>query len=165
MATKRKRKLLWHPDDDAANFAYPQALLASAERQSLPSPTKRQKKAQKGKRRPSTQSNRSTAKATALQTNPSDQTSILGESREGEEDGGGFDHADLVESYGKEGDRNLTADSHGPGTLELYIDAVASGVAGFKHLHSKFCVVQGWDYQRCQANVSTRAIRRVRPLG
>lgn len=48
---------------------------------------------------------------------------------------------------------NVTSQVHNYSALELFIDSVAAGVAGFKHVHSNFCVVQGWDYRRNQSTV------------
>lgn len=149
---------------------YPQSLLASAEAQSIPSPTKRQKTERKSKKRVSRAPAQKPCQSTERSEAPLD--GLDGEGGEnaggcfdhgGDEEGGCFDPVEPNETYGTslEADHDSSPVPAGtvPANIELYIDAVASGVAGFKHVHTRFCVVQGWDYQRNQANVSSRGFQ------
>lgn len=149
-------------DDDSEIMPYPKALLASADSESIPSPTKRQKIAKKGRKRAPKhrpELHPQDPESEGIQTEDTQpHEPILAEDGHGEEEES-FGGADIDIDYHYDIQSDVATDvirvKENPSNIELYIDAVTSGVAGFKHVHSKFCVVQGWDYQRTQANVKS----------
>lgn len=161
----RKRFLSESSDDDDA--AYPEALLESSRAPDIESPSKRQKNvdftANKTKPRKGRPAQRQAQVADLEETridtpqDPGQPASTVHALHEQpyepfHED---YEH-DAAQGEGWEvtgpGDEGLASHNE---ALDLFIESVSNGVVGFKHVHSKFCVVQGWDYQRQRSTVST----------
>lgn len=167
MPPRRKRQVSYLSDEE--DGVYPEELLASAALHDDESPVKRQKYIL----RPAGQNSRQHRQT--LRRPTEGLASTVHGPREGDKthlnstnnltlgleelpravDGDEWD----LEINGIDGDgpfkdtTTTTENLSGDEALDLFVEAVSNGVAGFKHVHSKYCVVQGWDYQRHQATV------------
>lgn len=158
-------------DDSVGSNLYPESLLRAAMATKVPSPTKAQRRVRATKKGGRTQTQRrKTASLSGNERLPSDSASERalegGEvscanahrSEELDVDGSVQEQPEFT-FYEDDGEQ--AAEPHiqevtaNPDDLALFTDAVNCGVAGFKYVHSHFCVVQGWDCNRQQTTVST----------
>lgn len=146
----RKREV-WDPslEDDCE---YPEMLLRTAAAQTIESPVKRQKnihKSQKSRQK----RNISNPKAVSHGNGEGQERGDVVRDQEGSH---GTDYL-ASDPWEPENAQWLPYDevvsSQSDETLDSFIDSVSNGVVGFKHVHTKYCVVQGWDYERYRATV------------
>lgn len=164
----RRKRLVWDSSDED-NAEYPAELLASAADQDDESPAKRQKyvqapktktrnrrRAQKVKEQP--QLSKVATDSEHNNVNASNYV-VLGQTsegtgRDGPPDNNNVDHNDpFVDFDGNAPEVPEVPAASNEENLDAFIDSVDNGVSGFKHVHSKYCVVQGWDYQRQRSTV------------
>lgn len=164
----------WDPSDES-QFQFPAQLLESAAAHVARSPQRKQRRYTNTKLRKGNSDKRNTAKKTRCNKTPSVESQAEGE--RAEDLGGSAVFGNIGDPYGS---ADVTVDDHEPNVddgenddclipvpvsdsepatdkeLDYFIDSVANGVAGFKHVHTNICVVQGWDSVRLQTLVSNR---------
>lgn len=169
---KRSRKAMrWDPSD-VSQLRYPQELLNSAAA-NVPGPPRKVQRQHPRPRKATTNKKGSTLrKRQALESVPEDNELPVApdtvieshnaiehsnDDHAAEPSSGDYELDDQTSATYE--DDNLTPVSltDAPSKdqeLDRFIDSVANGVAGFKHVHSNFCVVQGWDSVRHRSQVS-----------
>lgn len=165
-----RRRFLRESSDEEDN-AYPQALLESSRGRDIESPTKRQKNIEtknsrsKPRKRGAAQRRvqATAAEGTGADAEPAGTPArttdaLHQEPSESSPQDDGYE-PDLGETW-ETPDLSNECSSSPSEALDFFIESVSNGVVGFKHVHSKFCVVQGWDYQRQRSTVRRPQERR-----